>query len=84
MTPLREDFEVSVRESGVDVTFKPTKSEYSFSRLANVDDIERYGHLSDLPQVRHAATGDTGRYDTAEVAQMAFDVATSAARTAWG
>jgi hypothetical protein len=27
MTPVREDFEVSVRESGVDVTFKPTKSE---------------------------------------------------------
>ena len=83
MTPLREDFDVVVRPSGVDVTFKPTKSEYSFSRLTNADDIERYGPISDVPQVRHAATGDTGRYDTAEVAQTAFDLATSAARAAW-
>jgi hypothetical protein len=83
VTPLREDFDVIVRSSGVDVTFKPTKSEYSFSRLANADDIERYGPISDMPQVRHAATGDTGRYDTAEVAQMAFDLAADAARASW-
>ena len=61
-----------------------SRKRYSFSRLANAEDIERYGPLSDLPQVRHAATGDTGRYDTAEIAQMAFDLATSAAKTAWG
>ena len=81
VTPLREDFDVVVRASGVDVTFKPTKSEYSFSRLVNAEDIERYGPISDVP--RHAATGNTGRYDTAEVAQMAFDLASSAAKAAW-
>ena len=81
VTPLREDFDVVVRASGVDVTFKPTQSEYSFSRLVNAEDIERYGPISDVP--RHAATGNTGRYDTAEVAQMAFDLASSAAKAAW-
>jgi hypothetical protein len=84
MTPLREDFDILVHDSGVDVTFKPTKSEYSFARLADPEDIERYGPIMDSPQVRHAGTGDTGRYDTAEVTQMAFDLATSAAKTAWG
>ena len=63
----------------MDVTFKPTQSEYSFSRLVNAEDIERYGPISDVP--RHAATGNTGRYDTAEVAQMAFDLASSAAES---
>ena len=84
MTPLREDFDILVHDSGVDVTFKPTKSEYSFAH-SPIRKILNGTVLSwTRPQVRHAGTGDTGSYDTAEVAQMAFDVATSAAKTAWG
>lgn len=83
MTPLREDFDVVVHANAVDVTFKPTQSEYSFSRSVKADDIDRYGPLLDSPNVRHTASGDTGRYDTAEVAQMAFDLASAAARAAW-
>ena len=78
MTPLREDFDVVGRPSGVDVTFKPTKSEYSLSRLSNADNIERYGAYLRYASVRHAATGHIGRYDTAYVAQMAFDLASVA------
>ena len=49
MTPLREDFDILVHDSGVDVTFKPTKSEYSFARLADPEDIEWYGPIMDSP-----------------------------------
>jgi hypothetical protein len=36
--PLENDFDTSVTEAGVTVTFKPTNSIYSFYRLADTDD----------------------------------------------
>ena len=54
----KEEPELEVRENGVNVTFKPPKSEYSFSPLANVD--ERYGRRgADCPGA--ASPGGRGR-----------------------
>jgi hypothetical protein len=53
---------VNVKESHVSVMFKPTDSCYNFGRLADPEDIARYGPLSRSPNVRHAKTGvSTGR-----------------------
>jgi hypothetical protein len=44
--PARSDFDTAVTEAGVNVTFKPTKSTYSFYRLAESEDIARLGPVS--------------------------------------
>jgi hypothetical protein len=76
--PAETDFDVSIEESGVWVTFKPTASSYSFYRLADAEDIERHGPLS-LSNVRHdGPSGDTADYISSEVQEMAVRLARSA------
>jgi hypothetical protein len=41
--PVRGDFDTAVTEAGVNVTFKPTNSIYTFYRLARSDDVARLG-----------------------------------------
>jgi hypothetical protein len=65
----------------VSVIFKPTNSDYTFDRLADPEDIARYGPLSQSPNVRHGNTGDTGDYPPEEVAQMAHSLAVKAITT---
>ena len=79
--PTSSDFIVNVKESSVSVIFKPSNSEYNFGRLADPEDIARYGPVSQSPNVRHANTGDTGDYPAEEVAQMAHSLAVKAITT---
>jgi hypothetical protein len=76
--PTPSDFIVNVKESSVSVTFKPSNSDYNFGRLADPEDIARYGPLSQSPNV---STGDTGDYPPEEVAQMAHSLAVKAITT---
>jgi hypothetical protein len=76
--PTPSDFIVNVKESSVRVIFKPSNSDYNFVRLANPEDIARYGPLSQSPNVRHGNTGDTGDYPSEEVARMAHLLAVKA------
>jgi hypothetical protein len=39
--PVRSDFDTAVTEVGVNVTFKPTNSLYSFYRLTEAEDVAR-------------------------------------------
>jgi hypothetical protein len=55
--PTPSDFIVKVEESHVSVIFKPSNSKYYFGRLADPEDIARFGPLSS-PNVRHGITGD--------------------------
>jgi hypothetical protein len=81
--PVRSDFATAIAESGLTVTFKPTKSIFSFYRLANSDDIARLGAVS-LSGVRHAgASGDTADYPADEVQAMAQQVASEVAASVW-
>ena len=81
--PVETDFDTSVTEAGVTVTFKPTNSIYSFYRLADTDDIARLGPVSP-GHVRHAGpTGDTGHYAPNEVQDMALRIASEAATAIW-
>src|SRR4029453_13955784 len=57
--PTPSDFIVNVQESHVNVIFKPSNSDYYFGRLADPEDIARFGPLSS-PNVRHGNPGDTG------------------------
>jgi hypothetical protein len=41
--PTPSDFVIDVTEAHVSVVFKPSESHYSFGRLADPDDIARYG-----------------------------------------
>jgi hypothetical protein len=75
--PSPSDFIVNVQESHVSVIFKPSNSDYYFGRLADPEDIARFGPLSS-PNVRHGNTGDTGDYPSEEVAQMAHSLAVKA------
>ena len=54
--PTPSDFIVNVKESSVSVIFKPSSSDYNFVRLADPEDIARYGPLSQSPNVRHGNT----------------------------
>ena len=77
--PVRGDFDTAVTEAGVNVTFKPTNSIYSFYRLAESEDIARLGPVSKGP-VRHAGpSGDTEDYSSDEVQDMALRVAAEVA-----
>jgi hypothetical protein len=78
--PTPSDFIVDVQESHVSVIFKPSDSHYSFARLADPEDIARFGPLSS-PNVRHGNTGDTGDYPPDEVAQIAHSLAVKAITT---
>ena len=50
--PIESDFDVRNHDAGVDVTFKPTNSQYSFVLLAD------RGSLSPRASVRHGKTGE--------------------------
>jgi hypothetical protein len=58
--PTPSDFTVEAKEAYVSVIFKPTDTHYNFGRLADPEDIARYGPLSRSSNVRHGKTGDTG------------------------
>jgi hypothetical protein len=74
--PAPEDFDVEVRGGGVEVTFKPTNSHYSFRLLADPEVIDRLGKLDPEPHVRHAGpTNDTDQYSDHEVLAMALGLA---------
>jgi hypothetical protein len=80
--PTEDDFTVvAVLESGVTVLFEPTQSFYTFYRLADPDDIKRFGPVSPEPDnIRHAGpSGDTGEYQSDEVQGMAHSLASDAA-----
>jgi hypothetical protein len=73
--PTPSDFIINVEESHVSVIFKPSNSDYNFGRLADPEDIARFGPLSS-PNVRYGR--DTGDYPSEEVAQMAHSLAVKA------
>ena len=79
--PTPSDFLVEVKEAYVSVFFKPSDSHYSFGRLADSEDIARYGPLSQSPNVREGKTGDTVIYPSDEVARMAHTLAVKAVTT---
>jgi hypothetical protein len=80
------DFEVKVLDGGVNVTLKPTLSHYWFDRLIRPHDvIERLGPISSSATVRHMSwAGDTGDYNSDEIAIMAYQLASEAALEAYG
>jgi hypothetical protein len=81
--PVRSDFDTAVTEVGVNVTFKPTNSIYSFYRLAESEDAARLGPVS-LEPVRHAGPrGDTEDYPSDEVQDMAQRIASEIATSVW-
>jgi hypothetical protein len=81
--PARSDFDATVLDAGVTVTFKPTESIYSFYRLADSNDIARLDTVSP-GHVRHAGkSGDTGAYPSDEVQEMALRIASEAAASVW-
>ena len=82
MIPVTEtDFEMQVLEAGVNVFFKPTKSHYTFLRLSNDKRVTRSAPLARDATVRHAGpSGDTGEYDPAQVFEMAYQLASMAAK----
>jgi hypothetical protein len=81
--PTKGNFIVKVLEGGggVEVLFKPTQSYYTFARLADPNDIKRFGPVSPEPDdVRHAGpTGDTGEYRSDRVLAMAYSLAVAVA-----
>jgi len=73
--PIEADFDVQNHDAGVDVTFRPTESKYSFVLLADRHSI------SPRASVRHGKTGDTGDYASGDVEATAFRVACAAIRS---
>jgi hypothetical protein len=79
ITQLREtDYDIELLDGGVRLVFRPTASEFTYRQLADPGDIAREGPLSRSPNVLHAQTGDTGRYDEREVEALAFALASEA------
>ena len=81
--PTEDDFTVvEVFESGVTVLFEPTQSFYTFYRLADPNDIKRFGPVSPEPDnIRHAGpSGDIGDYRSDEVQGMEHSFASDAAK----
>ncbi len=81
--PVKSDFDTAVTEAGVNVTFRPTNSIYSFYRLADSEDVARLGPVS-LERVRYAGpNGDTEDYPADEVQHMAQRIASEVAASVW-
>ena len=79
--PTPSDFVIDVTEAHVNVTFKPNGRLYCFGRLADPEDIVRFGPLSRS----HESNGETdanGEYLEEEVARMAHTLAVKAVTTA--
>ena len=75
--PSISDFHTVVTEAGVNVTFKPTNSVYTFYR----NDIARLGPIS-FAGVQHGGH-DTEAYPPDEVQDMAQQIASEHARAVW-
>jgi hypothetical protein len=81
--PVKSDFHTAVTDAGVVVTFQPTNNIYSFYRLADSEDIVRFGHVS-LGSVGHAGPSvDTNDYASDEVQAMAQRIAAETAAAIW-
>ena len=79
--PTEDDFETDVFSAGVNVFFKPTRSYYTFVRLSDDKYISPSAPLSRDASLRHAGpSGDTGEYDPEEVFEMAYQIASKAAK----
>ena len=81
--PVRGDFDTAVTEAGVNVTFKPTNSIYSFYRLAESKDIARLGAVASGPVQHVGPTGDTEDYPADEVQDMAQRIASDVGASVW-
>jgi hypothetical protein len=75
--PLESDFEARVVGASVHVHFKPTDTYFDYSRLADAEDIKKYGPISSVATVRHAKTGDLGDYSAES--EMVYRMAREAA-----
>jgi hypothetical protein len=70
--PIEANFYASVSDTEIEVTFAPTRSTYTFSRLPT----ESGDAISVNPSILHAGTkGRTGEYEPAAVQIMAHRVA---------
>jgi hypothetical protein len=68
---VESNFYANVSDNGIEVTFAPTRSLYTFSRVASESDA-----ILPDPLVNHLGrTGNTGDYDPTEVQAMAYRVA---------
>jgi len=73
--PIKDDFRVQNIGSGIEVTFQPTESHYSFS-LLDSSEWPKHGKISKDVKVRHAGIhGDTDQYSPQEVFEMAWRLA---------
>jgi hypothetical protein len=70
--PVRNDFHTVVTKTGVNVTFKPTNSTYSFHWLADNSAIAPFAPVS-LTGVQHGGY-NTGDYPPDEVEGMARQI----------
>jgi hypothetical protein len=73
-SPVESDYEVRVNKQGVEVTFKPTESLFTFG-LLDASLWGKHGPVSSSPNVRHAKSGDTGKYSETEVCDLALKLA---------
>jgi len=81
ISPTEDNFETEVFSAGVNVFFKPTRSYYTFVRLSDDKYISPSAPLSRDAHVRHAGpSGDTGEYDPAQVLELAYQLASKAAK----
>ena len=78
--PTPSDFAVDVTDTHVNIMFKSSGRPYTFGRLADPEDIARYGPLARRLET-HGGTGDTGEYPEDEVARMAYTLAVKAVTT---
>jgi hypothetical protein len=78
--PTPADFTVDVTDTHVNIIFKPSGRPYTFSRLADPEDIARYGPLARRLET-HGGTAHTGEYPEDEVARMAHTLAVKAVTT---
>jgi hypothetical protein len=80
--PLRSDFDTAVTAAGVNVTFKPTGSIYSFYRLAGTNDLASLGSVS-FADISFAGVQlgehNTEDYSQDEVQNMAQRIASEVA-----
>ncbi len=77
-------FDLKFSDAGVHVVFRPTNSHYSFHCLAEQYDVGRLGPLSPGGHVRVGSNGHADEYDPQEVYDMAFSLASRAARRGGG
>ena len=80
--PVKADFHTVVSKAGVNVTFKPTNSTYSFYKLADNNVIARLAPVS-FAGVQHAGR-NTEDYPSDEVQDMAQQIASEYASVHFG